>query len=380
MEELVFIDWKSDVGFKWLFARDTVAEHLVAFLRDLTEEVEAKMQVQEKVRELSSEEEDISEENQEDEGLRQRVNVLGLGSILGGEMGRNFPDEKVSDGIKLAYHNVELITREEEETIRKILFDVYVALPGGNRVIIEMQKAPHKGLDLRMLKYLIRGIESSGGVSHVFIALMNFKFSGFWGTSPEDSVVKVYRFDEGALVTVELGWFDKPLEELDTGLDRWLFLFKNITKLKSVPEVFRGTIFEKMMDMSRIKTLPKEQSEDWKKELDNNRYVQEGIQILAKQAEVEMAAEMASKMAAEMAAEMASEKVADAVERVKAEVKAEAVEKEIMAYQKGEQEGMQEGAFNQLKATIAKMKSKGMTEEQIKYLLDLDELPTIDGV
>ena len=376
MEELVFIDWKSDVGFKWLFARDAVAEHLVAFLRDLTEEVEREMQVHEKVRELSSEEEDISEENQEDEGLRQRVNVLGLGSILGGEMGRNFPDEKVSDGIPLVYHNVELITREEEDSIRKILFDVYVALPDGNRVIIEMQKAPHKGLDLRMLKYLIRGIESSGGVSHILIALMNFKFSGFWGTSVEGSVVKFYRFDEGAIVTVELGAFDKPLEELETRLDRWLFLFKNITKLKSVPEVFRGTIFEKMMDMSRIKTLPKEQSEDWKKELDNNRYVQEGIQILAKQAAVEMA----SKMASEMAAEMAAKKVADAVERVKAEAKAEAIEKEIMAYQKGEQEGMQEGAFNQLKATIAKMKSKGMTEEQIKYLLDLDELPTIDGV
>ena len=376
MEELVFIDWKSDVGFKWLFARDAVAEHLVAFLRDLTEEVEREMQVHEKVRELSSEEEDISEENQEDEGLRQRVNVLGLGSILGGEMGRNFPDEKVSDGIPLVYHNVELITREEEDSIRKILFDVYVALPDGNRVIIEMQKAPHKGLDLRMLKYLIRGIESSGGVSHILIALMNFKFSGFWGTSVEGSVVKFYRFDEGAIVTVELGAFDKPLEELETRLDRWLFLFKNITKLKSVPEVFRGTIFEKIMEMSRIKALPKEQSEDWKKELDNNRYVQEGIQILAKQAAVEMA----SKMASEMAAEMAAKKVADAVERVKAEAKAEAIEKEIMAYQKGEQEGMQEGAFNQLKATIAKMKSKGMTEEQIKYLLDLDELPTIDGV
>lgn len=42
------------------------------------------------------------------------------------------------------------------------------------------------------------------------------------------------------------------------------------------------------MEMSRIKTLPKEQKEDWKKELDNNKYVQEGIQILAEQAAVEM--------------------------------------------------------------------------------------------
>ena len=146
MEELIFIDWKSDVGFKWLFAREAVAGHLVAFLRDL---------------------------------------------------------------------------------------------------------------DLRMIKYLIRGIESSGGISHVLVALMNFKFSGILGTFAEGAVVKVHKVvKKGIFVTVELGRFDKSLEELETGLDCWLFLFKNITKLKSVPEEFRGTIFEKIMEMSRIKSLP----------------------------------------------------------------------------------------------------------------------------
>jgi hypothetical protein len=296
---------------------------------------------------------------------------------------------------QLEYLNVELVTREEEDAIRKILYDVYVKLPGGKRLILEMQKAPHKGLDRRMMKYLIRGIESSKGISHVMIALMNFKFSCFWGTSKEDSVVKKYRvFEDGVLVTLELGSFDKSLEELETGLDQWLFLFKNITQLKSVPEVFRGTIFEKIMEMSRIKTLPKEQKEDWKKELDNNRYVQEGIQILAKQAAAE-AVEKAVEKAVEQAVEQA-------VEKAKAEAKAEAAEEAINAYRKGKEEGVagkeeaainafqrgkeegvqkgiQEGALNQLKANIASMKSKGMTEEEIKAIFDLEELPEGNG-
>ena len=185
----------------------------------------------------------------------------------------------------------------------------------------------------------------------MLIAVMNFKFSRIWGTSEEGSVVKVNKyFEDGAFVTVELGRFDKSLEELETGLDCWLFLFKNITKLKTVPEVFRGTIFEKIMDMSRIKALPKEEKEDWKKELDNNRYVQEGIQILAEQAAVEMAEKMAEKMAEQMA-ERKAEQMA------------------IKAYQQGELE--------QLKSTIAKMLSKGMPEEKIKALLDLEELPPL---
>ena len=324
-EDLVFIDWKSDVGFKWLFARAAVAEHLVVFLRDLAGEVDGKVKI-------------------------------------------NLPDETADQEVSLEYLNVEVVTREEEDSIRKVLFDVYVKLPGGNRVILEMQKAPHKGLNRRMGKYLIRGIESSGGVEHVLIAVMNFKFSGIWGTSEEGAVVKVNKyFEDGAFVTVELGRFDKSLEELETGLDCWLFLFKNITNLKSVPEVFRGTIFEKIMEMSRIKALPKEQKEDWKIELDNNKYVQEGMQILAEQAAVEMAAEMAEKMAEKMAAEMVEKMVAEMAEKMAEKAQAEAA---FNAYKKG--------AMKNLKDNVAKMKSKGMTEEQIISLLDLEDIPTFD--
>jgi ABC-type lipoprotein release transport system permease subunit len=137
-----------------------------------------------------------------------------------------------------------------------------------------------------------------------------------------------------------------------------MFLFKNITKMKSVPEVFRRTIFEKVMEMSRIKTLPKEQKEDWKKELDNNRYVQEAIEINREQGYAEGVADK----------EKAVEK---AVEQAKAEAIAEAA---INAYQKGNEEG----ELKQLKSNIIKMKSKGMSGEEIKDILDLEELPPLD--
>ena len=242
MEDLIFIDWKSDVGFKWLFAREEVSGHLIAFLRDLAKDVSDKAKI-------------------------------------------NLPEESAGQEVQLEYLNVEVVTRVEEDVLKKILFDVYVGLPDGNRVIIEMQKAPHKDLDIRMLKYLVRGFESSGGISHVLVALMNFKFSRFSGTYEKDTVVKVNEvLNKGAFVTVELGRFDKSLEELETGLDCWLFLFKNITNLKVIPDIFRGTIFEKMMEMSRIKTLPGEKLEEWQQELMNNKYIQEAIEILAEQA------------------------------------------------------------------------------------------------
>jgi hypothetical protein len=93
------------------------------------------------------------------------------------------------------------------------------------------------------------------------------------------------------------------------------------------------------MEMSRIKALPKEQKEDWKKELDNNKYVQDAIEINREQAFAEGVAEgMAGKE-----------------------------EAAINAYQKGK--------LSQLKANIASMKSKGMTEEEIKSIFDLEDIP-----
>ena len=341
-EELIFIDWKSDVGFKWLFARDAVAEHLEAFLMDLAVDL-------------------LEQEVMRGRSVNKEHDVLGLRFLLGLK-------GRATD--QLEYLNVEVVTREEKDSIRKVLFDIYVKLPGGNRVILEMQKAPHKDLDIRMLKYLVRGFESSGGISHVLVALMNFKFSEILGTFKEGGVVKVHEVvKKGVFVTVELGRFDKSLEELETGLDCWLFLFKNITKLKMVPEVFRGTIFEKIMEMSRIKTLPKEQKEDWKKELDNNRYVQEAIEINRGQAFAEGVLEGVAEK---------EEAVINAYQKGVAE-KEEAA---INAYRKGKEEGVQkgiqEGALNQLKANIASMKSKGMTEEEIKSIFDLEELPEGD--
>lgn len=219
MQDLVFIDWKSDVGFKWLFARDTVKEYLLEFLKDLAVEVS---------------------------GYSAFLEVNSLHKIRG-----------------LDYLNVERVFKVDL-ALRKILFDVYVELPNGQRVILEMQKSPHKGLYRRMLGYLLQGVEGSNEIPHVLIGLMNFKFSKSWGTFQGDSVIDIHRvFREGELITIEFGLFDKALEELETKFDCWLFLFKNITNLKVIPDIFRGTIFEKMMEMSRIKTLPGEKLEEW---------------------------------------------------------------------------------------------------------------------
>ena len=332
MQDLVFIDWKSDVGFKWLFARDTVKEYLLEFLKDLADELS------------------------ESSSFLKAQTSFKIG--------------------ELDYLNVERVFKVDH-ALRKILFDLYVQLPNGIRVILEMQKSPHKGLYRRMLGYLLQGVDGSDEVPHVLIGLMNFKFSKQWGTFKGESEINVHRvFGEGELITIEFGRFDKAIEELETKFDCWLFLFKNITKLKVVPYIFRGTIFEKMMEMSRIKTLPGEKLEEWQQELMNNKYIQEAIEILAEQAveeAVERAAEEAFVKGREEGIIKKEKEVIDAFR--KGELKGYQ-EGEMKGFQEGEMKGFQEGevkgANNQLEAIIAKMRSKGMTELQIKEILDMD--------
>ena len=115
----------------------------------------------------------------------------------------------------------------------------------------------------------------------------------------------------------------------NSSLDNWLFLFKNSSQLKEVPLVFRQTIFEKILNMSRINTLPKEQLEDWQQELMDNQYIQGAI-----------------KMAAEEAAEEAAKE----------------------AYN----EGLIKGRKAEKKLMIQRLRKQGFSEDQIRKLFELD--------
>lgn len=277
------MDWRFDVSFKWLFGRPSVSNHLVQFLNDVEEDSQPEV----------------------------------LSPIWVNQ---------------LQYLNVEQLYTDDSN-IKKMVYDLYCETPNGSRVIIEMQKSSHPGWDIRMFHYLTKVLRENIHVQHVLIAILDFKYH--WkGTKLGNQVVKHYRIGlSGELITIELGRFHKSLEELNSSLDNWLFLFKNSSQLKEVPLVFRQTIFEKILNMSRINTLPKEQLEDWQQELMDNQYIQGAI-----------------KMAAEEAAEEAAKEAAE----------------------KAYNEGLIKGRKAEKKLMIQRLRKQGFSEDQIKKLFELD--------
>ena len=165
-------------------------------------------------------------------------------------------------------------------------------------------------------------------VRHVLVAILDFKYQ--WrGTKLGDKMVKHYRVGaSGELITIELGRFHKSLEELDSPLDKWLFLFKHSAELQEIPPIFKGTIFETILNMSRVSTLPQEKVEDWQQELMDNKYIQGAIQ---------------------MAAEEAAEE----------------------AFKEGRNEGLMEGRNEERKFIIQQLLNQGFSDDQIKVLFDI---------
>jgi predicted transposase/invertase (TIGR01784 family) len=58
---------------------------------------------------------------------------------------------------------------------------------------------------------------------------------------------------------IELRKFVKTDAELETDLDRWLFVLKNMSRMDKIPVYLRKTVFEKLFNIAEYSTLTKEE-------------------------------------------------------------------------------------------------------------------------
>ena len=61
--------------------------------------------------------------------------------------------------------------------------------------------------------------------------------------------------DKLEFVFVEVEKFDKGEDELETDLDKWLYLLKNMSNLLGRPERLRDRIFTKLFDVAELAQL-----------------------------------------------------------------------------------------------------------------------------
>ena len=77
--------------------------------------------------------------------------------------------------------------------------------------------------------------------------------------------------DKLEFVFVEVEKFDKGEDELETDLDKWLYLLKNMSNLLERPERLRDRIFTKLFDVAELAQLDDEDRTNYIKSMNTER-------------------------------------------------------------------------------------------------------------
>lgn len=165
-----------------------------------------------------------------------------------------------------------------QERNKRVVYDILCIDDLGEHFIVELQNAPQKFFVERTLFYasgliqrqLRRGAEKYELKKIYVVSIMNFLLPVFRNNA--DYIHHIALYDAGEqrvfsdkmeFVYVELPKFTKSVEELETDIDKYLFLMKNLHQLNVVPPVFEDAKFVSLIKESRISTLSKMELEEY---------------------------------------------------------------------------------------------------------------------
>lgn len=218
-----FIDLRSDFGFRKLFFEDPNKDMLIAFLNALFKD-------------------------------RKVISDLSYNKT-------EHPGDNLSEG--------------------NAIFDLICTGDDGSRFLIEMQRATQQSFIKRSIFYtsrLISGMAPVGdrakwdyNINEVyFIGLIDgFALNGTPELEYLHDICLCHRdsgevFYEGlGYLYIELLKFEKTENELESILDKWLYVLKNMSTFNEIPTFLRKTIFEKVFKIASYSNLTKDEKMEY---------------------------------------------------------------------------------------------------------------------
>jgi len=209
-----YINPFTDFGFKKLFGEESAKELLIAFLN-----------------ELLSEEQGIIED--------------------------------------ITYLNTEQFGSSEEH--RKAFFDLYCRNQRGEHFIVEIQRPKKKNFKERLIYYstfpiqqqAIKGDWSFEQTAVYVLAIMDFELGNT--RSSKNSVLSRVQllntetfdvfYNKLTYIYLEVPKFKKAEHELESLFDKWLFLLRNMERLRNIPNNIKEHIFMKFLEKAELAKL-----------------------------------------------------------------------------------------------------------------------------
>ena len=195
---------------------------------------------------------------------------------------------------------------------RNVVFDLYCENQNGEKFIVELQKAKQTHFKDRILFYSTfpiqeqapKGIWNYELKSVYAIAILDFSFDDQdkdkvivkrkrkvnvveeseieYITTPTEkkkdgTVVNRVKlmdieknevfYDKLLFVFLQIPNFTKPINEIDTNFERWLYVFKNLHKLESLPKELQTHIFEKVFKIAEYTKLKRDEQAKYRDSL-----------------------------------------------------------------------------------------------------------------
>ncbi len=148
------------------------------------------------------------------------------------------------------------------------VYDMFCKTDDGSRIVVEVQRRKQDSYIERTLYYSTFQIHNqvdAGRDSYAFcpvyvISILDFNIDENRGNPDVKTVYRLYEegkhtllTDKLTLIYLELGKFDKKIEELDGDvLEGFYFCLKNMHCLDECPDVLEHGIFKRMFDISEL--------------------------------------------------------------------------------------------------------------------------------
>jgi predicted transposase/invertase (TIGR01784 family) len=186
-----------------------------------------------------------------------------------------------------AHHHIQDLTFKNNENLgqtpidRKAIFDIYCQATSGERFIVEIQKAKQNFFKDRSVYYSTFPIQEQSlkgewnyELTSVYtVGVLDFVFDDH---KNEDTLLHVVElknqhcevfYEKLKFIYIELPKFTKSLEELETHLDKWLFLLKHLAELNDPPGLLQEAIFTELFEVAEIANFSPVEQETYQNSL-----------------------------------------------------------------------------------------------------------------
>ena len=198
-----------------------------------------------------------------------------FGTEVNKDLLKDFLNELINEKgkiVHLTYLQPEQVGRNEYD--RRAVFDIHCETDSGEKFIVEMQCAKQKYFKDRSLYYATFPIQSQAlkgewnyKLSPVyFVGILNFRLDenkkdGWYHREIKlmDTKEKTVFSNKLTFVYMEMPNFNKKEEELETHLDKWLYILKHLPEFETRPSVLHEKIFDKIFSTTEIAALSPEE-------------------------------------------------------------------------------------------------------------------------